>query len=250
VHDVVLVSGVRVRGPLAEYALGFAERMAGQGYAPGSMSQQLGLILQLSRWLESQSLGVSGLTELQAERFLAARRARGVRLFRSRLALEPLIGYLRELDALPAPADDGLAGPVDVLVERYRRYLLVERTLTVASARLYVRAVRPFLARFEAPGRVDLERITAAEVSAFVLAGASRRPGTSIRSVATALRSLLCFLHVEGLVDRPLTGAVPGVGAWRGAACHGRLRVVSCAGCWPVVIGARRSVGVISRSWC
>jgi site-specific recombinase XerD len=62
-----------------------------------------------------------------------------------------------------------------------------------------------------------LERVTAAAVSAFVLAEASRRPGTSICSVATALRSLLGFLHVEGLLECSLTGAVPGVGAWRGA---------------------------------
>lgn len=59
--------------------------------------------------------------------------------------------------------------------------------------------------------------MTAAEVSAFVLAEASRRQGTSIRSVATALRSLLVFLHVEGMLERSLAGAVPGVGAWRAA---------------------------------
>jgi integrase/recombinase XerD len=216
-RDVVLVSGVRVRGPLSDFAVGFAERLAGQGYAAGSVQQQLGLISQLSRWLDGEGLGVAGLTELEAERFLAARRARGVCLFRSRLALEPMLGYLRNLGALGAPVDGAPAGPVEELVERYRRYLLVERTLTVGSARLYVRSVRPFLAGFEAAGRVELERITAATVSAFVLAEASRLPGTSIRTVATALRSLLGFLHVKGLVDRPLTGAVPGVGAWRGA---------------------------------
>lgn len=213
----VLVLEVRVRGPLADYATGFAERLAAQGYAVGSARQQLGLISQLSRWLDAEGLDVAGLTELEAERFLAARRARGVRLFRSRSALEPLIGYLRELGALPAAAVVGPVGPVEELVERYRRYLLLERTLTVASARLYVRSVRPFLEGFETGGRVEAERITAADVSAFVLAEASRLPGTSIRSVATALRSLLGFLHVEGLVDRPLGGAVPGVGAWRGA---------------------------------
>jgi integrase len=59
--------------------------------------------------------------------------------------------------------------------------------------------------------------MTAADVSAFVLAEATRREGTSIRSVATALRSLLGFLHVEGVLERSLIGAVPGVGAWRAA---------------------------------
>ena len=59
--------------------------------------------------------------------------------------------------------------------------------------------------------------MTAADVSAFVLAEAERRQGTSICSVATALRSLLGFLHLQGLIERSLSGAVPGVGAWRGA---------------------------------
>jgi hypothetical protein len=39
--DRVSVSGVRVRGPLAEYAAGFAEFVAGQGYAPGSVHLQV-----------------------------------------------------------------------------------------------------------------------------------------------------------------------------------------------------------------
>lgn len=217
-REGVLVLEVRVRGPLAEHAVGFADYLAGRGYAEGSIRQQLGLISQLSRWLDAEGLEVGGLTELEAERFLAARRARGVRLFRSLLALEPVIEYLRGLGATPLPAAIAPLTPVDEVVERYRRYLLVERTLTVGSVRTYLQSVRPFLARFEGLERLEFERITAAEVSAFVLAEASRRPGTSIRSVATALRSLLGFLHVEGMLERSLTGAVPGVGAWRGAA--------------------------------
>jgi site-specific recombinase XerD len=211
------MSQVRVRGPLAEHAGGYAEFLAVRGYAPGSAQQQLCLISQLSRWLDAERLGVTDLTEREAERFLAARRARGVRLFRSLLALEPILGYLRGLGVAPEVVDPGPVGPVELLIERYRRYLLLERTLTPASARLYVRSVRPFVERFERADRLELERVTSAQVSAFVLDEARRLPGTSIRTVATALRSLLGFLHVEGLVDRPLAGAVPGVGAWRGA---------------------------------
>ena len=217
-REGVLVSEVRVRGPLAEYATGFAEFLAGRGYAQGSVSQQLGLISQLSRWLDAEGLGVEGLTELEAERFLAARRARGVRLFRSRLALEPVIGYLRELGVAPVRVAAGPVTPAEALIERYRRYLLVERALTPGTAKVYVGGIRRFVERFEGPESLEFGRLTAAEVSAFILDEAHRRPGTSIRSVASGLRSLLGFLHVQGLVDRPLGGAVPGVGAWRGAA--------------------------------
>jgi site-specific recombinase XerD len=133
------------------------------------------------------------------------------------LALEPVIGYLRGLGVAPAPTILPLS-PLHELVERYRRYLLVEPALTVGSVRIYLQTVRLFLATFDGSERVEIDRITTAEVSAFVLEEASRRPGTSIGSVATALRSLLGFLHVEGMLQCSLTGAVPGVGAWRGAA--------------------------------
>jgi site-specific recombinase XerD len=210
---------------LAEYAKGFGDHLARQGYAEGSIRQQLGLISQLSRWLTAEGLGAKGLTELEAERFLAARRARGVRLFRSLLALEPVIGYLRGLGVAPLPAALAPSTPVDEVVERYRRYLLVERVLTPGSVRTYLQSVRPFLARFERDGRLQFERITAAEVSAFVLAEASRRPGTSIGSVATTLRSLLGFLHVEGMLERSLRGGSRrGCVAWGGSAEAARGR--------------------------
>ena len=215
-RDGVLVSEVRVRGPLDGYAVGFAEFLVALGYAPGSVRLQMHLVAQLSRWLDGEGLSVAGLTELTAERFVAARRARVGRLFRSRQALEPIVGYLRGLGVAPAPTPIVLS-VVEALLERYRRYLLVERVLTVESARVYVTAVRPFVERFVVGDRLELDRMTAADVSAFVLAEAERRQGTSICSVATALRSLLGFLHLQGLIERSLSGAVPGVGAWRGA---------------------------------
>jgi integrase/recombinase XerD len=217
VGDGVLVSTVRVRGPLGEFAPGFADRLAVQGYASGSILQQLCLISQLSRWLDAEGVGVEGLTELEAERFLAARRARGVRLFRSLAALEPVLGYLRELGAVPEVVAAVPGTAAEELIERYRRYLLLERALTPASAKLYVRSVRSFVEQFQGVDALEFDRVTSAEVSAFVLDEARRLPGTSIRTVATALRSLLGYLHVVGLIDRSLVGAVPGVGAWRGA---------------------------------
>ena len=212
----VAVSGVRVRGPLAVHARGFAEFLEAQGYTAGSVHCQLGLVAQLSSWLGAHELSVWELTELEAERFLVARRARVRRLFRSRDALEPVISYLRGVGAVPVVLPRPLS-PVDALLARYERYLLMERSVTAATARLYVNSIRPFLGGFEHDGQLGLERLTAGDVSAFMLAETARR-GASICSVATALRSLLVFLHVEGALDRSLTFAVPGVGAWRGAA--------------------------------
>lgn len=139
-RDGVSVSGVRVHGPLEDHAAGFVEFLTRRGYTSGSARLQVQLVAQFSRWLDSEGLDVAGLTELAAERFIAARRARVQRLFRSRRALDPLLGYLRDLGVLPAPVAVVLSA-VEELLERYRRYLLVERVLTVESARVYVAAV-------------------------------------------------------------------------------------------------------------
>jgi len=100
------------------------------------------LISELSRWLDSERLGVEGLTELEAERFLATRRARGVRAFRSLAALEPLLRYLRGLGVAPVVVVRTSVTALEELIERYRRYLLLERVLTPESAKLYVRSVQ------------------------------------------------------------------------------------------------------------
>ena len=247
-REGVLVSEVRVRGPLAGNARGFAEFLAGQGYKPGSVRLQVHLVAQLSRWLEAEGVAVEELTELEAARFIAVRRARVHRLFRSRRALEPVIGYLRDVGVVPAPAPAGPLSAVDELLERYRRYLLVERTVTVDTAKVYVGAIRPFVAGFEHAGRLDLQRVTAADVSAFLLDETARR-GTSICSVATALRSLLGFLHVEGVLERSLAFAVPGVGAWRGAALprpleRGQVRQLM-ASCDRRTVVGRRDFAII-----
>jgi integrase/recombinase XerD len=129
--------GVRVVGPLAGEAEGFAEFLAGQGYAVGSVRLQVHPVAQLSRWLAAEGLDAAGLTELEAGRFIAARRARVRRLFRSRRALDPLMSYLTLSEVL-APSVAEPAGPVEEIIGRYRRYLLLERGLTQGTAHVYV----------------------------------------------------------------------------------------------------------------
>jgi integrase/recombinase XerD len=76
--------------------------------------------------------------------------------------------------------------------------------------------VRSFVAaRLNAAGELDLHTLAAGDVLAFVLAECPhRRPG-SAKLLVTALRSLLGYLHVEGVIARPLAPVVPSVAGWR-----------------------------------
>jgi integrase/recombinase XerD len=203
--------GVRMTGPLAPHATGLAGELARLGFTEMSARAQLGLAAHLSRWLADSGLGTMALTAPVAEEYLAARRAAGYTACLTPKALAPLLGYLRELGMAPEAETAAPATRAEALLERYRRYLLAERGLREKVARGYVDSVRPFVASCAAAGGVDLRWLTAGDVTAF-LTGESRRlaPKTAQR-LATALRSLLRFWHVEGLISGPLDRAVPKV---------------------------------------
>jgi integrase/recombinase XerD len=64
-------------------------------------------------------------------------------------------------------------------------------------------------------GEVELWDLSPADVLSFLLSETGRRSRKSAKLLVSALRSLLGFWHVQGLIARPLAGAVPSVAGWR-----------------------------------
>lgn len=205
----------RVAGPLQQYAPGFAGELARLGYTSESAYGQLLVMAHLSRWLAGEGLDAAGLTPLVAERFLGARRAAGYTLYLSPKALVPLLGYLRGLGAAPEAPDAAPARGAEALLARWQYYLITERGLGPATVRDYAAKARAFVAGQETAGGLDLAGLTAAEVTAFVVAACPGKPKGTAKLTVTALRSLLGFLHVEGMISEPLAQAVPAVASWR-----------------------------------
>src|ERR1035441_3808969 len=83
---------VRVTGPLAPYAAGFEEDLAGQGYR--STSDHLYVMAQVSRWLDGRKLGAGDLSATHVEQFLCWRRAIGYGSPLSMRKMSPLLGHL------------------------------------------------------------------------------------------------------------------------------------------------------------
>ena len=201
-----------VSGPLAPYAAGFESWLGSQAYSPSAAAGRLCQFNQVSRWLEGEGLSAGELTSEQAERFAAARRTAGRVSWVSHRSMVLLLGYLRELGVAPAPEPVLAQGPLEELLADYRRYLRVERGLsehTVLDA--YGPAARLFLAGREGPGGLGLERLCAADVSSFLARECPDRSVTGARDLTCALRSLLRYLHLAGLIEAPLVWAVPSV---------------------------------------
>jgi integrase/recombinase XerD len=201
-----------VSGPLAAYAAGFESWLRSQAYSLSAAADRLCQFDQVSRWLEREGLGVGELTDEQAERFVTARRAAGKVTWVSPRSVALLLGYLRELGVAPVPAPPVALGPLEELLADYRRYLRMERGLSEHTVLdTYGPAARLFLAGREGPDGLGLERLRAADVSSFLARGCPRRSVTGARDLVCALRSLLRYLHLAGLIEAPLAWAVPPV---------------------------------------
>ena len=86
-----------------------------------------------------------------------------------------------------------------MLGERFRRYLIDERGLADGTVTGYVDAVKPFLVGLD-DDQLDLRDLSAGGVTAFVVARCPGQSRGAAKMTVSALRSLLGFLHVEGLI--------------------------------------------------
>lgn len=206
---------VRVTGPLAEFAPGFAEELSRQGYTELSALNQVRVMAHLSRWLVAQDLALTELTRARLLEFLAARREAGYTCWLSEIGLAPLVGHLVRMGAMPAPKPPASELVVDRLLEAYGHYLVTERGVTATTVAGYRSLVRPFVEQRVRAGRLELSGLVAADVSRFVLRACWRREVGTAKLLVTALRSLLRYLHLEGKAP-DLVAAVPGVAGWRG----------------------------------
>lgn len=207
---------VAVSGALQGLGDGFAEYLGGLGYAPTSIGLRLSLMRHFSRWLAGQSVSPAVCDSAVLEQYLRVRQATHVDMSTpGRMA--PLVAYLRSINVIPEESAEAALelGPADVVLERWARFLAVERGLRVSTIRRYQGLSRAFLLSRLHDRTLDLEGLDARAVSEFV---ATQIPGMSAASAQmaiTALRSLLRFLFSDGLVAERLDQVVLGRAGYR-----------------------------------
>ena len=214
-------------GPLLPYGPGFEAALTGQGYSADSVGRHLRLMVHVSRWLAGQHLAAGDLTAGCARRFLRFRQAQGYAHPASMAGMAPLLDYLASVGAVPAAEPQAAGGPVDALIAGYRRYLLQERGLSPqSSVPHYADVARRFVAHVQAGTPGELDGLTAATVTGFVLSVSQRRSVGEAKAVSTRLRSFLRYLELEGLTRPGLLAAVPSIAGW---ALTGLPRAISAA---------------------
>lgn len=207
-----------VSGPLGAYETELRTELAGTGYAAKSVADIVLMMARLSRWMETHGVEVAELRPAVVEEFLRCRREVTRVEGAARRGLGPLLRFLRGRELIPG--EEVLDGsPVEELLAAYRDYLVGERGLAAETVRCYVLQGRKFLAELREPLDVALARLDAGAVVAFVMEHTRGAASVwSAKTLVTATRSLLRFLHVQGWIAVPLAAAVPAVAGWRLAA--------------------------------
>lgn len=200
---------VPVEGPLGPFVDGFVVYLVEQGHSHGSVQGHVRRVRQMSCWMTAEGVEVAQLTPATVERFLEERRRQGHAVMISPRGSRPLLGYLEGLGVLPP--EDRARSSAELLLEDFRAYLLGERGLQANTAVLYENAARLFLAERSEPLGDALARLTAAEITAFVLDRSRRGSVATASNVISALRALLVFLHVRGDTPSSLVSAAPSV---------------------------------------
>jgi integrase/recombinase XerD len=205
---------VKIAGVLAPYASGFGRELRSCGYTDVSTAEQLRLMAHLSRWMAREGLDALSCEQIAA--YCEARKADGYVARLTPASLGRLQAFLRARGVLSAlPAAGAPAGPEERLLGRYEAHLVDERGLVPAVVSQYLKAAALFLAAY--PGAAGGQPgPDAASVSAFCARELPRRSRAGAADLASALRSFLRFLHVEGLVVAPVAQAVPAVANRRG----------------------------------
>jgi site-specific recombinase XerD len=209
--------GIQIFGPLAGVAEGYGTELTQLGYAPASVRLQMKVLADLSDWLLYHGIAAADLRRSDVDRFLRHRRAAGHTRYASIRAVRPVLDYLQRFEVVPRQVLDPVLDPLDAMLDRFWRYLTVERALATVTARGYLDMVRPFIKeRFSADCRaLNLERLTAADVISFVVTRCPRQNRGAAKLTVTALRSFLRFLHLDGGIQKSLASAVPSVAGRR-----------------------------------
>lgn len=206
-----------IRGPLSDHLDGLCKSLRKQGYSELSIRNRIDVFRDLSRWLARCHVSPDELDDGQITRFAKYRRRRKRSAFRTPESLVCIVRYLRDAEVIPTPEPEEERDdmPLEALATSYATYLASERGLMPTTVGQYVQVARELLQPLMGSGPLAADGIGAADVTAFVLTTAKRRSGGYAKCIVSALRAVLRYLYVQGLVDRDLAGAVPSVAGWR-----------------------------------
>jgi site-specific recombinase XerD len=199
-------------GPLSLFINRYLAQVREQGYAAGSVYEQIHILKVCDRWMKQTGRDVRDLDETIMRDCLRRVSRHGYGRNAGASTLRRLLGMLRRIGATPAAKT--CPSKIEQLIGAYEHFLLKDRNLvphTVAHRRL---AARRFLSETFGSRPLLLSRLRATDVTTFVRRHAADHGPAYAKHWVTGLRLFLRYLHYKGSISADLSLAVPSVASW------------------------------------
>lgn len=201
-------------GPLSLYIHSYLAQVREQGYAVGSLYEQLYILKVCALWMKQTGRHVRDLDEAAMRDCLRRVSRRGYGKNAGASTLRRLLGMLRRLGVTPA-AKVKHQTPLEQIIGAYEHFLLNERNLVPGSTAHLLMFARRFLTEQFGDGPLELSMLRAPDVTTFIQRHAHDHGPFNARHLVMTTRSLLRYLHYKGRIDTDLSLAVPKVARWR-----------------------------------
>ena len=206
-------------GPLGEVVDGLAEFLGNRGHAHRTIQDYLRGVGHFGFWLETERIPVTKVNEKTVDLFMSDHLPNcrcmvpsGRPAHQIRAGVSHLLAELRRRGLIQPPPAPCLSD-ADRLVEAYRHYLQQVRGAAPKTCCLYAAHATAFLQATFDDGAIELARLSQGDLARFVVQRARvLQPGGG-QKVASALRSFVRFLHVQGHCDAALVDAIPTLAA-------------------------------------
>ncbi len=195
---------------LDDFVQGFVATLPTIGYAPKTQYRKRWLVVRFARCVRRDGLEVRAVDEAYVDRFLARRHGKPCKM--ERATLRQFLEHLRAIGVVP-PRCASEPSSAEMLLRRYCEHLRSNRGLCVRSVEVYTPFARAFIKARGLPERVT--SLDAAAVRAHMVDCSRNRSGSTVKLLAAALRSFLCFLFFDGMTQIDFSKAVPPIRQWR-----------------------------------
>ena len=202
-------------GPLGRHIAGFGELIEKLGYPRSTANRKIRLVTDLDQWLKRRKIELTDYDENWAAVFLDYRSERGSCCRGDPTTLRVFLSHLREAGVIPYPAANINQSPQDRATNGFALHLVTERALKPVTSNIYLFEVRRFLSHRFGTGSILLDKLSAQDISRFMLDRARTVSPRGLRLTASALRSFLRFAYQRGDIPLDLADSVPPVANWR-----------------------------------
>lgn len=199
-------------GPLSPHLDAYLRLLEQQGYSAVSAREQLRVVARFSEWLRTGSRELRDVGEKTIVCFLR-RNPQNIRRGDA-AALYRLLRMLQEIGASKRDEPTAPRSARNCVTEEYRRYLLLERGLSQATALNYVPFIDLFLSERFRGGRLNLAALRAPDITGFVQRHAHKLCPGRAQLLVTALRSFFRYIQHQGKAASGLAACVPTVARW------------------------------------